>query len=44
MKTVNLLPDWYLAQRRQKRRIRMHLAAMLVLGGLLAGANGFATD
>jgi hypothetical protein len=32
MKTVNLLPDWYLAQQQQKRNLRVHLAVMVVLG------------
>jgi Tfp pilus assembly protein PilN len=38
MKTVNLLPSWYLQQHRQKRHLQMHLAAMLVLAGALFGA------
>jgi Tfp pilus assembly protein PilN len=39
MKTVNLLPAWYLNQRRQKRRTQMHVVAMIALAGALAAAN-----
>ncbi|MCL2640551.1 MAG: hypothetical protein FWD53_06885 [Phycisphaerales bacterium] len=38
MKTINLLPDWYRRQQRQKKRLRLHLIAMILLGvGMLAG-------
>jgi hypothetical protein len=39
MKTVNLLPEWYLHQRRQKRRTQMHVVAMLLIAGALATGN-----
>ncbi len=39
MKTVNLLPEWYLNQRRQKRRTQMHVLAMMVIAGAMAAAN-----
>jgi hypothetical protein len=39
MKTVNLLPEWYLHQRRQKRRTQMHVLAMLLIAGALAAGN-----
>jgi hypothetical protein len=32
MKTVNLLPDWYLLQQQQKRNLRLHIAVMVGLG------------
>jgi hypothetical protein len=38
MKTVNLLPGWYLQQARHRRRLRLHVAAMLALAGVLVGA------
>jgi Tfp pilus assembly protein PilN len=38
MKTVNLLPAWYLQQHRQKRNSRLHVLCMLALAGLMAGA------
>ncbi|HVX84588.1 MAG TPA: hypothetical protein VH253_07210 [Phycisphaerae bacterium] len=41
MKTVNLLPEWYLAQARQRRRTRMHVVRMLCLAAALAGTNVF---
>ena len=39
MKTVNLLPGWYLRQRRQERNIKLHVIAMLAIGGLMAGLS-----
>ncbi|HVS71133.1 MAG TPA: hypothetical protein VHQ47_07760 [Phycisphaerae bacterium] len=41
MKTVNLLPEWYLAQARQRRRTRVHVMRMICLAAVLAGANFF---
>jgi hypothetical protein len=35
MKTVNLLPDWYLNEHRQKKRLALHFALMLALGGAM---------
>lgn len=35
MKLVNLLPEWYLQQRRQKRAVRMHVALMIALGAVM---------
>jgi hypothetical protein len=32
MKTVNLLPKWYLDQQRQRRNLRVHLGIILLLG------------
>jgi hypothetical protein len=37
MKTVNLLPGWYLQQHRQMRRLQLHIAAMLALAGAMFG-------
>ena len=37
MKTVNLLPQWYLDRQRQRRHMNMHLALMVVVGVVLAG-------
>lgn len=37
MKTVNLLPQWYLQQQRQKTHLRVHVAAMLLMGVGMAG-------
>ncbi len=42
MKLVNLLPEWYLQQRRRRRQTRMHILAMLALAGILAGAHAIA--
>jgi len=39
MKTVNLLPPWYRLQARRQRNFRVHLAIMVVLGGLMVGAR-----
>lgn len=38
MKTINLLPGWYLQQHRQKRRLRLHALAMIALAGAFFGA------
>ncbi len=32
MKTVNLLPQWYVHQRHGQKRIKFHIAAMILLG------------
>ena len=37
MKTVNLLPGWYLRQRRKQHFFRIHVLLMLVLGAGLSG-------
>jgi len=37
MKSVNLLPNWYLQQHRQKRNVRLHVLTMLGLAGVMAG-------
>jgi hypothetical protein len=37
VKTVNLLPKWYRQQRRQRRIVRMHVGAMLLLAAGMAG-------
>jgi hypothetical protein len=34
MKTVNLLPSWYLKQRRRQRNLRLHVVAMVLLASL----------
>ena len=36
MKTVNLLPAWYLKQGRRQRSLRVHAVAMVLAGGLIA--------
>jgi hypothetical protein len=37
MKTVNLLPEWYLQQQRQSKNLRVHLGIMILLGlGMVA--------
>lgn len=35
MKTVNLLPEWYLNEHRQKKRFALHLTLMLALAGVM---------
>jgi hypothetical protein len=37
MKTVNLLPAWYLKQRRRQRHLHVHAAAMVVIGAAMIG-------
>ena len=32
MKTVNLLPGWYLLQQHRQKNIRVHIGVMLLLG------------
>ncbi len=39
MKSVNLLPKWYLQERRQRRYLRVHAGVMLLLGAAMAGAG-----
>jgi Tfp pilus assembly protein PilN len=39
MKTINLLPQWYTQQAHRNRRMRMHIVAMICLGGLMYGAT-----
>jgi hypothetical protein len=38
MKIVNLLPDWYRQQQRQKRNLRLHLLVMFIVGVAMVGA------
>ena len=40
MKTINLLPDWYRRQQRQKKRLRLHLIAMILLGFGMFASTG----
>jgi hypothetical protein len=42
MKTVNLLPAWYLKQRRRQRHLRLHALAMLLIGAAMIGTAFFA--
>jgi hypothetical protein len=42
MKTVNLLPDWYLNQQQQKKNLRVHVAVMIALGISAFGFTFFA--
>jgi len=42
MKTVNLLPDWYLHQQRQKKNLRLHLVVMMFVGAGIVAATGLA--
>jgi hypothetical protein len=44
MKTVNLLPPWYLQRHRGRRRLRGHLAAMAVLAAAVVAAAVAARD
>ncbi len=39
MKTINLLPEWYFRQHQQKKKLRMHIACMVVLAGGCVGAT-----
>jgi len=39
MKTINLLPGWYTTQRRRQRNLRLHVVAMVLIGGVMAVAN-----
>ena len=39
MKNVNLLPGWYLRQRRHQRNLKLHLLAMIAVGGVMAGLS-----
>jgi Tfp pilus assembly protein PilN len=39
MKTVNLLPPWYIQQHRRNSFLRLHLAIMVALGAGMLGAN-----
>ncbi len=39
MKTINLLPEWYFQQHQQKKKLRMHIACMVVLAGGCVGAK-----
>src|SRR3982751_2522420 len=38
MKTVNLLPAWYLKQRRRQRNLRVHAVAMVLIGAGMVSA------
>src|SRR5271156_6702745 len=41
MKTVNLLPAWYVQQQRQSKNLRVHLGIMILLGvGMFAATVG----
>jgi hypothetical protein len=40
MKTVNLLPDWYLQQQRQRRNMRLHLIVMMMVGAGMVASMG----
>jgi len=44
MKSVNLLPGWYRLQQRRHKNFRVHLAVMVVLGGLMVGARVLAQE
>ena len=37
MKPVNLLPDWYLQERKQSRSLRVHFGLMVLLGAAMLG-------
>ncbi|HEY4329706.1 MAG TPA: hypothetical protein VGN88_08210, partial [Phycisphaerae bacterium] len=39
MRTVNLLPGWYLQQQRRQRNIRLHIGAMILIGAGIFGAT-----
>ena len=39
MKSVNLLPSWYLRQARQARNLRIHLGFMVLLGAAMVAAT-----
>ncbi len=39
MKNVNLLPGWYLQQRRQQRNLKLHVVAMMLIGGVMVGLS-----
>ena len=38
MKSVNLLPNWYLQQRRHRHHLRLHVGFMLLLGAAVVAA------
>jgi hypothetical protein len=40
MKTVNLLPEWYLQQQRQRRNLRLHLIVMMFVGAGMVASMG----
>lgn len=40
MKSVNLLPEWYCKQQRQKKNLRVHFCVMVLLGAAM-GVVGF---
>src|ERR1035437_9369113 len=42
MKTVNLLPDWYTQQQRQKGHLRLHLFIMILVGAGMIVCTGYA--
>jgi hypothetical protein len=39
MKTVNLLPEWYVLQGRRQKQMRIHIAVMVILGAGMCGAT-----
>jgi hypothetical protein len=42
MKTINILPDWYVQQQKQKRNLRVHMCIMMVLGAGIVVSMGLA--
>jgi hypothetical protein len=42
MKTINMLPQWFLAEQRRRRRQRFHLLSMIIIGGLIIAWAGMA--
>jgi hypothetical protein len=42
MKTVNLIPQWFLAEQKRRRRQRLHLLSMVAIGCLIVGWAGMA--
>jgi hypothetical protein len=41
MKTVNLLPQWYVQQRHRQKLLRVHVVIMLIMGAGMCGATWF---
>jgi hypothetical protein len=39
MKNVNLLPAWYLQQRRRQRNLKLHVFVMMLIGGVMVGLS-----
>src|SRR5947209_1667847 len=38
MKTINLLPTWYLNQQRARKNLRLQVVGMILLGAVMLGA------